>query len=113
MYPAFFDAVGHMGGSPPICITSSDSSSNIFFPHAHAPGLGLGGLGGLLHPDALSAAGGTGGAGGSMQLYSEMEALQLSRSDNPFVRQSQDNLDAISLARKVPALFALKERITH
>ncbi len=43
--------------------------------------------------DASSSAGGN-------QLYTEMEALTLSRCDNPFVlRQSQDNLDAISLAR--------------
>ena len=80
-------AVGQLGGSPPICITS-DSSSNIFFP---ASGHG--------HPDTLSTAAG-------VALYSEMEALQLSRSDNPFVRQSQDNLDGICLARKVVALLA-------
>ena len=78
-------AVGQLGGSPPICITS-DSSSNIFFPATPH--------GGHSAVDALSTAAG-------VALYSEMEALQLSRSDNPFVRQSQDNLDAISLARKV------------
>ena len=85
-------AVGQLGGSPPICITS-DSSSNIFFPatpHGH----------GHSAVDALSTAAG-------VALYSEMEALQLSRSDNPFVRQSQDNLDAISLARKVVALLSI------
>ena len=81
-------AVGQLGGSPPICITS-DSSSNIFFPAS----------GHCAHADALSTAAG-------VALYSEMEALQLSRSDNPFVRQSQDTLDAISLARKVVALSA-------
>lgn len=76
--------MGQLGGSPPICITS-DSSSNIFFP-------------------AVGGATVEGIGGSHMQLYSEMEALQLSRSDNPFVRQSQDNLDAISLARKVHGL---------
>ena len=86
-------SVGQLGGSPPICITS-DSSSNIFFPatpHGHGHSAAA--------ADALSTAAG-------VALYSEMEALQLSRSDNPFVRQSQDNLDAISLARKVVALLA-------
>ena len=86
-----------MSGSPPICITTEGgSSSNIFFP--------CGGGGGHIppppQPDALSTSAVAVVDGSSMQLYSEMEALQLSRSDNPFVRQSQDNLDAISLARE-------------
>ena len=84
-----------MSGSPPICITTEGgSSSNIFFP------CGGGGHIPPPPPDALSTSAVAVVGGSSMQLYSEMEALQLSRSDNPFVRQSQDNLDAISLARE-------------
>ena len=82
--------MGQLGGSPPICITS-DSSSNIFFP-------------------AVGGATVEGIGGSHMQLYSEMEALQLSRSDNPFVRQSQDNLDAISLAREAGLLWKYEQK---
>ena len=42
------------------------------------------------------------GGGSAVPLYTEMEALHLSRQDNPFVQKlsSQDNLDEIALDRR-------------
>ncbi len=86
-----------------------------------SPGLLSSGVGGAsspsygaVAPDSLSVAasaagGGTlaavGSAGEITELYTEMEALHLSRQDNPFIQKtgvsaSQDNLDDIAACRE-------------
>lgn len=73
--------------SPPIMVTADDNAQHHIFAGA----------------DSVSTAGGGGNGGMAVvPLYTEMEALHLSRQDNPFVQKlsSQDNLDEIGLDRR-------------